>query len=75
MSYRYIDDIATADVAFEASGASREDLFISAADALLNVMVEDITTIAERECRIIHCEAKSGEMLLFHLLGELISLL
>jgi len=72
MPYRYLDDIATADAAFEARGSSAEELFISAADALLNVMVENLDDIEENERKLIPCEAESCEMLLFHLLDELV---
>ncbi|HOV88133.1 MAG TPA: archease, partial [Syntrophobacteraceae bacterium] len=40
MPFRYIEDIATADVAFEAWGETLEDLCVAAADATMNVMVE-----------------------------------
>ena len=72
MPYRYLDDIATADAAFEAWGKTEEELFISAADAALNVMVESLDSIDRKEERTIRCIAESHEMLLFHLLEELI---
>ncbi len=72
MPYRYLDNIAIADVAFEALGSTGEELFISAAAAVMNVMVEDLESIARREVRTLHCEASSYDMLLFRLLGELI---
>ena len=72
MPYCYLDDIATADVAFEARGSSMEELFISAADAVMNVMVENLDTIEKKERKPITCEAHSLEMLLFHLLEELV---
>ena len=72
MAYRYLDDIATADVAFDAWGETMEELFVAAADATMNVMVEDLDTIADREHRHIDVEANAIDMLLFHLLQELI---
>jgi SHS2 domain-containing protein len=45
MPYRYLDHIATADVAFEAKGASLEELFHAAADATLHVMIENPNSI------------------------------
>ncbi len=72
MPYRYLDDIATADVAFEAWGQTLEELFIAAADATMNVMVEDLTTIIPREHRTIRAEADAIDMLLFEFLQELI---
>ena len=72
MPYRYREDIATADAAFDAWGESVEELFISAADAAINVMVENLNSIAPARRFTIHLESKSPEMLLFHLLEELI---
>ena len=48
MPYRFIDDIATADVAFEASGAALEDVFVAAAEAVLAVTVADPRTVYDR---------------------------
>jgi len=72
MPYRYLENIATADVAFQAWGDTMEDMFVAAADATVNVMVEDLNTIADREHRILHLEADAIDMLLFQLLQELI---
>ncbi|RMG44872.1 MAG: archease [Acidobacteria bacterium] len=72
MPYRYLDDIATADVAFEAWGPTLEELFVAAAAATMNVMVEDLNTIAHREHRTIQVEADAVDMLLFEFLQELI---
>jgi len=70
--YHYLDDVATADIAFEAYGQSKEELFIAAADALMNVMVDDLETIAERLWREVSVEAETIEMLLFQFLQEFI---
>ena len=43
--YRYLEEIVTADVAFEAWGMTLEELFRVSADAVLNVMIEDIETV------------------------------
>ncbi len=72
MPYRYLEDIATSDVAFEAWGETLEELFVAAAEATMNVMVEDLTTIADRERRPIHIDEGEIDMLLFQLLQELI---
>ena len=72
MPYRYLDDIATADIAFEAWGDTLGELFAASAEAVLNVMVENPDSIVERERLTIQCEADSREMLLCHLLEELI---
>ncbi len=72
MPYQYLDDVATADIAFEAYGESKEEMFIAAADALMNVMVEDLGTITERLWREVAVEAETIEMLLFQFLQEFI---
>lgn len=72
MPYRYLDDIATADAAFEAKGATIEEMFTAAADATMNVMVEDLESIQARINKRFDLEADDWEMLLFALLQELI---
>lgn len=72
MPYQYLDDVATADIAFEAYGQSKEEMFIAASDALMNVMVEDLGTITERLWREVSVEAETLEMLLFQFLQEFI---
>ena len=72
MPYRFLPDIATADVAFEAIGASVEEMFVAAADATMNVMVEDLSSIVPRERRAIDVSSDSLDMLLFEFLQELI---
>lgn len=72
MSYRYLDDIATADAAFEAVGATPEELCIAAADALMNIMVDNPDSIGEQRIVDISVEAESMELLLFRLLDDLV---
>ena len=74
MAYRYLEDIATADVAFEASGSDLVELFMAAADATMNVMVADLNTIGERETVAFSVEHEELDMLLFNFLQELIFL-
>ena len=73
-NYKYRDDIATADAAFEAWGDTEEEMIIASVDALINVMVENLDAISMKVHRILHIEAESIDMLLFHLLEELIYL-
>jgi SHS2 domain-containing protein len=72
--YRYLEEIATADVAFEARGATLEEMFLAAADATLNTMVEEIGTVAPRERRAFSVAADALDLLLFELLQELVYL-
>ncbi len=72
MPYRYLPDIAIADVAFEAWADTLEGLCLAAADATMNVMVGDLATIMERETRFLSAEETEPDMMLFQLLQELI---
>lgn len=72
MPYRYLEDIAIADAAFEAWGNSLEELILSAADATLNIMVCDLTAIQDRQYRHLKITDAQIDMLLFQLLQDLI---
>lgn len=72
MPYRFLEDLATADIAFEASGKNIEELFIQAASATTNVMVRDLQKIEEKEKREMRVEADEIDMLLFNFLQEII---
>ena len=72
MPYRFLEDIAIADVAFDAWGKTPEEMFAAAADALMNVMVADLATIRPVEEVEIRLENPALDMLLFDLLNELI---
>ena len=72
MPYTYLDDIATADIAFEARGATLEEVLVAAADATMNVMVDELDSIADRVRRPIDVQAAAPDMLLYALLEELI---
>jgi SHS2 domain-containing protein len=72
MPYRYLEEIATADVAFAAWGKTREELFAACADALANVMVADLATIRRQEEIEVHLENGELDLLLFDLLNELV---
>jgi SHS2 domain-containing protein len=70
--YEYLDDVAIADIAFTAWGNSIEEVFRSAADAVMNVMVEDLDTISPLERRAIARTEDEIEMLLFNFLQDFI---
>ncbi len=72
MPYRFLEDIAIADVAFEAWGETREEMFTAAADALMNVMVAELETIRPVEVVEISLENRALDMLLFDFLNEMI---
>jgi len=72
MTYRYLEDFAIADIAFEATAQDLEKLFATAADATLNVMIEEIEAVEPRQVRRIELRNGEAEMLLFDFLQELI---
>lgn len=72
MQYRYLDDIAIADAAFEARAADLEGLFRAAADATMNVMVDPLDAICCETGRRVRLEDSALDMLLFQFLQEFI---
>ena len=72
MPYHYLEEIGTADIAFEATGRDLPELFIAAGDATMNVMIDNLEAIESRETRQIQLASDSIEMLLFDFLQELI---
>jgi SHS2 domain-containing protein len=72
MAYEFLEGVAIADIAFRASGKRLEEVFAAAADATLNVMIENLDSIEFREQRAIRLENSALDMLLFDLLQELI---
>jgi len=72
MSYRYLEDIAGADVAFEVRGKDLAELFSSAADATMNVMIENLESIEKQEALEFFIENEALDMLLFNFLQELL---
>jgi len=74
MPYEFIDDMAIADVAFIARGKSLEELLSAAADATMNVMVDDLASIARTVEQTIEAEAEAEDLLLVNFLQELHSL-
>ena len=74
MPYKFLEDIAIADVAFEATGKRLEELFESAALAVTNTQVKDLDSVAHKVVKNITVESDTMEMLLFNFLQELIFL-
>ena len=72
MPYRYLEDIAIADIAFVAEGKDLRETFIAAADATLKVMIDNPEAVEARESRYLNLENEQLDMLLFDLLQELI---
>jgi SHS2 domain-containing protein len=72
MPFHYLEDVGTADIAFEATGRDLPELFTAAADATMNVMIDNLDAIEPREARQIELSNDNVEMLLFDFLQELI---
>ena len=72
MPYSYRGDIAHADIAFDAWGGTLEELFTGAAEATMEVMVEDLTAVRPLVTVDISIVQDDEEMLLFDFLNELI---
>ena len=74
MPFRFIEGVAIADVAFEASGRTLEEMFAGAAEALMNTQVRELSSISAGKETRFTLEAKDGERLLHDFLQELIFL-
>jgi protein archease len=72
MPYKFLEEIGTADIAFEAIGRDLPELFRDAADATMNVMIDNLDAIEPRETRNIELSNEKIDMLLFDFLQELI---
>jgi SHS2 domain-containing protein len=72
MPYQFLEEMATADIAFKAWGENLEETFRAAADATMNVMVEKLDSILPRERRNFRLESEELDLLLFNFLQELI---
>ncbi len=73
MPYRYLEDIATADAAFEVEGKTLEELFRDAAVATFEVMA-DTGTVKPEVTREIELKNEDVGDLLFDWLSELVYL-
>jgi SHS2 domain-containing protein len=74
MPFHYLEDVGTADIAFEATGRDLPELFMAAADATMNVMIDNLDAIESCETRQIELSSDKIDMLLFDFLQELIYL-
>lgn len=72
MPYRYLEDVALADAPFEAWASTLEELMVAAAEATINVMIEDLDTLRPVVRRTINLGPEAVDMLLYGLLQELV---
>lgn len=69
----YLEDVAVADIAFDAFGKTLEELFEHCAEAMFTMMV-NLKTVQQTIQREIHLRADSLENLLYDFLSELVYL-
>ncbi len=72
MPFRYLDDIALADVAFEAEAASPGELLAEAWAATLAVMVDEPASLDREVERRVSLSESALDLLLFDFLGRLV---
>lgn len=72
MTHRFIEEEATADIAFEATGKDLREVFRSAGDAVMNVMIDNLDAIRPRESRVIEADNEALDLLLLDMLQSLI---
>ncbi len=72
MPYKFLEETATADIAFEAWGKDLNETFTAAGEATMNVMVEELEAIQPLESRQIQIQNEQLDMFLFDFLQELI---
>lgn len=70
-SFRFLDDIALADLAFEAEGDSVQELFCAATAALLETLADTVTVSATWERRIVKTSGDLAD-LLFEWLSDIV---
>ena len=71
MTYRYLDKIATADIAFESESDTVEGLFRDSALAVMETMI-NLKDVKQETKKIIEIEATNIEDLMFDWLSELV---
>ncbi|MUG93910.1 archease [Scytonema sp. UIC 10036] len=72
MPYEFLEDVATADIAFRAWGKDLEELFQMAGDATINTMIENLESIELKETRTFQLEDDELDLLLFNFLQEFV---
>lgn len=72
MSYRYLEDVSIADVAFVATGKTLNEMFESAGLAVTNTMVKDLKSVRPKVKKTIKMKSDNVEKLLFNFLQEFV---
>lgn len=74
MPFKFKEDVAIADVAFEATGKTLNELFESCADAVVSTMVKNRKQVSAKQKKIFTAFSKNIENLLHDFMNELIFL-
>ncbi|MBD1914839.1 MULTISPECIES: archease [Cyanophyceae] len=72
MPYEFLEEVATADIAFHAWGTDLEEVFKAAGDAVMNTMIENLDAIAPSQTRTFNLEDDALDLLLFNFLQEFV---
>lgn len=72
MSYEFLEDFATADIAFQAWGDDLEEVFKSAGDAVIHTMIDNLEAILFTQTRTFELEHEDLDLLLFNFLQEFV---
>ncbi len=72
MSYRFLEDVAIADLAYEVEAKSLPDLFAEAAEALMKVQIDNLGSIRRDQFKLIELSDRDLEALLHQFLQELV---
>ena len=72
MPYKFLEDVAIADVAFEATGKTLQELFESAGLAMTNTMVKKLSSLKPKVKKKIKIKSDNVETLLFDFLQQLV---
>jgi SHS2 domain-containing protein len=72
VSYRFLDEVPTADVGFAATGATLDACFQEAAEATLAVMLGNPSALQPLQRRTVHVADESLELVLLKFLEELV---
>ena len=72
MPYRFVEGVAIADVTFEATGKTLEELFESPGKAVTNSMVSDLAIVEQKITKEFTLKAENEEKLLHDFLQEII---
>ncbi len=72
MPYKFLEGLTMADVAFEATGKTLEEMFASAADAMMSTQVKGLKKVEHKVEKDFSLKAADEERLLHDFLQELI---